>query len=599
MLAPPPDARPARPTEAPPGAPLATRANGFALLWAGAIAIPLLLFLAAAGWTWRGVEAEARARLLRTVDMLHEHALRSFETQETALEAIDERVRGLSWDEIARSTEIQRFLAALDRRSQPSGGIALVGPDARLKVISATYPAPPVDLSDRGYVRAHRAGATGTYVGEVIVSRPSNTTVFSLSRSRTGGEVPFDGAIVATFKPGYFEDFYRSVTEGGGDVVTLVRADGAVLARTPPVPDPAIYQPGRFSPLVAAAQAAVDGGILRQRSTIDGVDRLYGFRKVGAYPVYVFYGLNPSVLRGAWASRLAAPGLVCLVASLLLGALTLRVQSSVRREQGALAAAGAEAVRRADAEARLRHAQRIEALGQIVGGVAHDFNNIVQNVQAATNRLQRRAEEPDEVRRVAGLMGSVAERGARLTQRMLAYARRQEAVTERFDMADALGGVHALLDDTLGSRYHVALDLAPDLPPARADQSELETVVVNLVLNARDAMPDGGTITVAAAPETVAEGVAPPAPALKPRLYVRVSVTDRGTGMDEATLARAAEAFFTTKEPGRGTGLGLAMARAFAEGAGGALAIASRPNEGTVVTLWLPAAPDEPPPAHG
>jgi two-component system NtrC family sensor kinase len=538
------------------------------------------------------VENEARTRLLRTVDMLHEHALRSFETQETALEAIDERVRGLTWDEIAGSREIQRFLATLDRRSQPSGGIALVGPDARLKVISAGFPAPPVDLSDRGYVRAHRAGVTGTHVGEVIVSRPSNTTVFSLSRNRSGAGELFDGVIAATFKPGYFEDFYRSVTVGGGDVVTLVRGDGAVLARTPPVLDPAAYKPGRFTPLLAAAENAASG-IMRKRSTIDGVERLYGYRKVGSYPVYVFYGLSPTVLQKAWLARLAAPGLVCLVAALLLAGLTLRVQGSVRREQEALAAAGAEAVRRADAEARLRHAQRIEALGQIVGGVAHDFNNIVQNVQAATNRLLRRAEEPEEVRRVAGLMGSVAERGARLTQRMLAYARRQEAVTERFDMADALGGVHALLDDTLGSRYHVELSLAPDLPPTRADQSELETVVVNLVLNARDAMPEGGTIKVAATPDTVAEGVTPPAPALKPRLYVRVSVIDTGIGMDEATLARAAEAFFTTKEPGRGTGLGLAMARAFAEGAGGALTITSRPGEGTTVTLWLPAAPDE------
>ncbi|KAA2236124.1 hybrid sensor histidine kinase/response regulator [Salinarimonas soli] len=593
MLAPPPDERSARQPDIAPDALSGGRANGFALLWAGAVVIPLLLFLAAAGMAWTGVESEARARLLRTVDMLHEHALRSFETQETALEAIDERIRGLSWDEIAGSRDVQSFLAALDRRSQPSGGIAIVGPDARLRALSGGFPAPPVDLSDRAYVQAHRAGEPGTHVGEVIVSRPSNATVFSLSRSRSGSETPFDGIIVATFKPNYFEEFYKSVTEGQWDVVTLVRADGAVLARTPPSADPADYRPGRLSALVDAARAVPAGELLRELSPIDGIERLYGFRKVGPYPVYVFYGLSPRVLRGAWLSRLVAPGLVCVVAGLLLGALTLRVQGSVRREKAALAAAGAEAVRRADAEARLRHAQRIEALGQIVGGVAHDFNNIVQNVQAATNRLQRKAEEPEEVRRVAGLMGSVAERGARLTQRMLAYARRQEAVTERFDMMGALSGVHDLLNDTLGSRYRVDLQLAPDLPPTRADQSELETVVVNLVLNARDAMPEGGTVTVAASAESVPEGTPPPAPALKPRLYVRVSVIDTGTGMDEATLARAAEAFFTTKEPGRGTGLGLAMARAFAEGAGGALAIASRPGEGTTVTLWLPAAPDE------
>jgi len=572
-----------------PGGP-PRRANGFALLWAGAAAVPLLLFAAAAAWTWNGVEAEARGRLLRTVDMLHEHALRSFETQETALEAIEERLRGLPWEEIATSPSVQRFLAALDRRSQPSGGIAVVGPDARLKAISAAYPAPPVDLSDRGYVQAHRRGAAGTHVGEVILTRPSNETVFSLSRSRSGDGAGGDGIVVATFKPGYFESFYRSVTEGRGDVVTLVRADGALLARSPPPPSLEAYRPGRPNALVAAAADGGPGRVMRQRSPYDEVDRLYAVRRIGSYPVFVSYGLSTGVLTRAWLGRLVAPGLVCLVAGLLFAALVMRVQRSVGREQEALEAAGGEAVRRADAEARLRHAQRVEALGQIVGGVAHDFNNIVQNVQAATNRLMRRADEPEEVRRVAGLMGAAAERGARLTQRMLAYARRQEAVTEVFDVRPALEGVRDLLDETLGPRHHVALALAPDLPRARADQSELETVVVNLVLNARDAMPEGGTITVAAGPEAVGDGGAPPAPALSPRGYVRIRVVDTGSGMDEATLARAGEAFFTTKEPGRGTGLGLAMARAFAEGAGGALAIASRPGEGTAVSIWLPAA---------
>jgi two-component system NtrC family sensor kinase len=572
--------------------PAPPRGPGFALLWAGAVLVPLLLFAAAAWWTWRGVETESRARLLRTVDMLHEHALRSFETQETTLEAIRERLRGMAWDEVAASRPVHEFLLSLERRSQPSGGIAVIGPDARLKAASTQYPAPPLDLSDRAYVRAHREGFRGTLVGEVIVTRPSNATVFSISRGRGGDGEAFDGIVVSTFKPGYFEDFYRSVAEADGDVVTLVREDGAILARSPSPPNLEAFRPGRPSSILQAAKIAPRGGGVRQRSTLDGVERLYGSRRIGEYPVFVLYGLGVDGLHRAWRTRLVMPGVVCLVAGLLLALLTLQVQRSVRREREALAAAGAEAVRRADAEGRLRHAQRVEALGQIVGGVAHDFNNIVQNVQAATNRLQRRAEEPEEVRRVAGLMGAVAERGARLTQRMLAYARRQEAVTERFDVGHALSGVRELLDDTLGSRFRVALDLAEPLPPARADQSEFETVVVNLVLNARDAMPDGGTVTVVAALDEVAEGAPPPAPGLQPRRYVRVSVVDTGTGMDEATLARAAEAFFTTKEPGRGTGLGLAMARAFAESAGGGLAIASRLGRGTTVSVWLPAETD-------
>jgi signal transduction histidine kinase len=155
-----------------------------------------------------------------------------------------------------------------------------------------------------------------------------------------------------------------------------------------------------------------------------------------------------------------------------------------------------------------------------------------------------------------------------------------------------LKGLEEVLAHTLGApSLHIQVEAEPDLPPVLADRGEMETVLVNLATNARDAMPQGGTFAVSAAVETVAEGAEAPHPAgLRPGRYVRLSAADTGTGTDAETLARAAEPFFTTKPEGKGTGLSLAMAREFAEQAGGGVTLASEPGRGTTVTLWLPEA---------
>jgi two-component system NtrC family sensor kinase len=559
---------------------------GFAALWAAAILVPLALFLAAAAWTWRATEQDAQNRLARTVGMLHEHALRAFETQEAVLEAVDLRVSGLSWDEIASSRPVHEFLAALASRTAPSGGMILADASARTRAASYQFPAPLIDLADRDYVAAHRKSRLGLYVGAVILSRPQNTTVFSVSRRRSAEEGHFDGLAVSSFKPGYFEDFYRTVTESPDDVVALVRDDGALLARMPAPSDPESYRSRLESgPLAAAREQGL--AVARGRSPLDGRERLYHFQKVGAYPVFVVYGLDAAVVRGAWLRQLAVVGITCGLAAVLLLTFIGQAHAAVRRESAALAAARAEAERRTETEARLRHAQRIDALGQIVGGVAHDFNNVVMSVMAGVRTIEKRIDDPSQIRRITGLILAAAERGGRLTSRMLAFARREDARTEVFAVGDAMRGVCELLEGTLGSATRLTWSLTDGLALARGDQAEFESVIVNLVVNARDAMPGGGTVTVTAEPVAVAEDEVE---GLEAGSYARITVADEGTGMDEATLARAGEAFFTTKEPGKGTGLGLAMAIAFAKQAGGTLTIASAPGEGTTVIFWLAAA---------
>jgi PAS domain S-box-containing protein len=242
---------------------------------------------------------------------------------------------------------------------------------------------------------------------------------------------------------------------------------------------------------------------------------------------------------------------------------------------------------RRELEARLAQAQKMQAMGELAGGIAHDINNVLQAVSSALALIARRHDEPDTVTRLARLGTAAAERGAAITRRLLAFARRDDLHAEPIDAAELLADMSEVLAHTLGPTIEIVVEADAGLPPLLADKGQIETVLVNLATNARDAMPEGGRLTFAAGAEHV--GAHPRAPAaLQPGDYVRLAVTDTGVGMDAATRARLTEPFFTTKPAGEGTGLGLAMARGFAEQSGGALAIVSAPGRGTTVTLWLP-----------
>ena len=248
-----------------------------------------------------------------------------------------------------------------------------------------------------------------------------------------------------------------------------------------------------------------------------------------------------------------------------------------------------EMAAREAAQQRAAHAERMHALGQIAGGIAHDFNNVLQAVTGGATLIERRPEDRDRVLRNVRMVLDAARRGAAITSRLLAFSRRGDLRAETVDAAALLIDMAEVLTHTLGGSVVCMVDVPPGLPPLLADRGQLETVLVNLATNARDAMPSGGTLTLAAEREVVPAG--PPHPfGLAPGAYVRIVVSDTGTGMDATVLARVTEPFFTTKEPGKGTGLGLAMAKGFAEQSGGSLSIESTVGQGTRIILWLPGA---------
>lgn len=246
----------------------------------------------------------------------------------------------------------------------------------------------------------------------------------------------------------------------------------------------------------------------------------------------------------------------------------------------------------AERNAQLAHVAKMEALGRLAGGIAHDFNNVLQTVQACIElAVARGPADASQIERMLRIAHAAALRGITVTKRLLSFARQDNLQASPIDPAALLGGIADMLRATIGAPYQFNVEVEPGLPPLLADPGQVETVIVNLANNARDAMPQGGTITFRAEPANVSD-IQSPAAGLAAGHFVRISVIDHGKGMRPEVLARSSEPFFTTKQRGAGTGLGLAMARGFAEQSGGALTIASAPGRGTNVSLWLPEAPE-------
>ncbi|MDF0541054.1 PAS domain-containing protein [Sphingobium sp. H39-3-25] len=242
----------------------------------------------------------------------------------------------------------------------------------------------------------------------------------------------------------------------------------------------------------------------------------------------------------------------------------------------------------------LRQAQKMEAIGQLTGGVAHDFNNLLTPIVGALDMLQRKQLGGEREQRLINGAALSAERARILVQRLLAFARRQPLRTIAVDVATLVTGIIELIASTIGPHIQIEVDAQNDLHPANADPNQLEMALLNLAVNARDAMPDGGTLRITLSAETVADAKGAD---LAPGRYIRLSVADTGIGMNEETAARAVEPFFSTKGVGQGTGLGLSMVHGLASQLGGALRISSHAGRGTEIALWLPESARPPEPA--
>jgi two-component system, NtrC family, sensor kinase len=551
------------------------------------VVLPLVLFGFAAWLNYRHEEDVADDRIERSLDILHEHTLKVFQTVEGAIAEVNEIVRGMTDDAIrADQPRLHERMKRIVEVLPQLRAIFLIDRDGR-PLASSQLVQVPADLRsrERSFFNVHIAGDVGTYVSEVVQPRLAifGTPFFVLSRRRPSADGTFNGVIAVAVVPQYFEEFYALIGRGPGELYALIRADGRFLARYPQPPDRLrAVGPGLEAAVAEGRERAIRTG----RSQIDGAERRVGYRKLEGFPVYAIAGIETSAIRGEWMSTMAGHlifGVPATLFILLILAIALR---RTRRLH-------AEAERREAAEAALRQAQRLEAIGHLTGGVAHDFNNLLMIVSGSAERLRRDLTSEKHTRLLDMIMNATS-RGESLTRQLLAFSRRQMLTPAVIDLTQRLPELKDMLTRSLRDDIIAEVVVPGDSCAVKVDPSELELALLNLAVNARDAMPNGGTLTITVEPvlltgRATEEGLSGD--------FVAIGVADTGSGIAPDILPHVFEPFFTTKEVGKGTGLGLSQVYGFAKQSGGTATVTTTVGRGTAITLYLPRTQELPAPS--
>jgi two-component system NtrC family sensor kinase len=545
------------------------------------LALPLALFVFASVVSWVSIRETADREIERALDVAHEHALKVFETIDRSLSEMAEIIRDVpDADIVAREQALHLRLKQLVASLPQVKSAWIFDARGRALVNSLVVPAPGIDFSDRDYFRAHAAGDIGTYIGEALQPRPpyQGAAFFGVSRRRPGEDGSFTGVLQASLYPEYFENYYARIGREPGSYFALGRADGAVLARFPTVDrDTRLDSKGAIGKIVAANPTAT--GLITTTSPTDGIERRLGYRGLAEYPIYVGAGLETSAIAARWRSTISQHLIFGAPATALLFAL---LGLALRRTRHLYF----EAEKRRAAEEALKHGQRLEALGQLTGGVAHDFNNLLTVIRASVDLLRR----PDlpEARRLRYIeaISDTVTRAAKLTAQLLAFARRQTLKPEVFEVGRSLQALSEMIGTLVGSRIEIVILGAEEPCFVNADAGQFETAIINMAVNARDAMEGRGRLTIAVGMAASLPNAAPLPE--NPYGYVAVSVADTGSGIPPDQFERIFEPFYTTKQAGHGTGLGLSQVFGFAKQSGGEVAVTSELGKGSIFTLYLP-----------
>ena len=567
--------------------------NSLRALLLAAVLIPIVLFAVFAMLNRQIVMDRAEERVRRSVDILHEHARNVFRTHETVLDYLDDRIAGMSWDEVSRSEDLHRYLATTVSRIREISSIWLIDEHGLHRSSSYKYPTPPMDVSDRGYFQALQQADVGTVIGKPSIGKATGTPFFSIARRRSAASGAFEGVVSAAIDPSFFNEFYESIIPEPNRAIVLVREDGSVLARDPVLNENLFKY--RADGFFMQAFGSGTSGVFTATGDMDGVERLYAFRKLDGYSAYIMLGLARAGILDQWYRNLAEYAAFGLpLWALLVLAAWVGLQRA-RKEAAGLHALAEEMQRREAAERALLQSQKLEAVGQLTGGLAHDFNNlltvILGNLELIVPKLKC---DPVQLRKLQAVQ-EAALRGTRLIRQLLAFARRQSLEPETVDLAAGVKEVSELLNRSLRGDIETEIRLAQGLWPITVDRSQLEMAILNIAVNARDAMPDGGVMSLEARNVSLAANGDPSAAEAIGRTvvtgdFVALTIADTGEGIAPDRLKRVFEPFFTTKEVGKGTGLGLSQVYGFVTQSGGDAIIESEPGHGTRVTLLLPRA---------
>ena len=569
-------------------------------LLAISIILPLVLFGLAALENRRDVRHAAELRVERTTRILHEHAMKVFETHQLMLDQINARLRTLDWSDPQKVRGFHNMLAHLQSLLPQVATISVIDADGHLRVSSRSFPADPqTSYADRDFYKVLKAHDQELpYISRAMIGRQSGEPVFNMA-ARVTGPTPgvFDGVLTISVSEAYFTDFYRDTEREYRHVVILARENGGILASEPPdamtiLPPDVLFHTG---------QRRSGHGRRVGPSVFEGNELIFGYDKVGGYPVTIGFGITWASALQPWWRNMRGYGLVAALSSLtLLGVsgfairrIALEGRATLRWQRSA-ALLEREMAERAIVEEQLRQSQKMEAVGRLTGGIAHDFNNLLTVVIGSLDLLSRRMKDADP-RQQALVRNAVdgASRAATLTARLLAFSRQHPLDPETIDVNGLITGMANLLQRTLGEPVTINYTLADGLWRGFADPNQLENAILNLCVNAVDAMPKGGTLTIESANADPAPAIRDGRAGIEAESYICVSVSDTGTGMPPEVVARAFEPFYTTKPVGKGTGLGLSQVYGFARQSGGHAEIESHLGVGTTVRIFLPRSQAE------
>ncbi|AMN43040.1 ATP-binding protein [Rhodoplanes sp. Z2-YC6860] len=555
------------------------------LIWLAvgtSIVLPCLIFGYSAWISYRDLQALAHERLVRSLDTQQEEAQKTFELIDLTIQNALRLLAGMSADDIrANEQKLHLELEKLSDSVEAVQSIAAYGTDGVTLTSSLLYPAPRLSYADRDFMQAHLKDNVGTFYGQVYVPTTLAEPFFTVSR-RIENDGKFVGVLEISVLPSNIFRFFSTLIYTRGLQYALVREDGLFLVRYPAVPADAPIWLGENTGFRRTVRASTAGGFYSSISPVDNVQRNYAIRRVGTRPLYLTAGIESAAVQQQWLSGRGAQLAYGLPATLFL---VLTLWTVLRRTESLYA----EIDRRGLAEEALRRSQKLEAIGHLTGGVAHDFNNLLTIILGNLDGLRRQLNDADPkiVRRVDNALHG-ANRAATLTKRLLAFSRQQPLRPVPIDLNQLMNGLSDFLQRALGEQISLEVVGSGGLWPVEVDSAELEAVLINLAVNARDAMPAGGKLTIEAGNAVLDEAYRQRNEDVQPGEYVRIAVTDTGSGMTSEVLERAFEPFFTTKQAGQGTGLGLSQVYGFVKQSGGHVKIYSEPGDGTTVKLYLP-----------
>ncbi|VWX63640.1 conserved hypothetical protein [Burkholderiales bacterium 8X] len=548
------------------------------------VALPLVAFIAVGSFRFNQVRAETELRIDRTLRVAYEHALKALDTNDAALARVQD-LAGRSDAPLLRNREqLVRQLQGVSANKPQLGWIGVV--DANGRLLASDGPGgmlPGGEAAQAELVRWHGLHGDELRISDLVRDPDGSDAFFLMSRRRLRADGSFGGAFIAALPVSHFQQFHGDLAaDEPGLAITVFRADGLILSRFPNSDD-ALPRMAPDGPVLSRVVLGETRGQVIGVSSVDARRRLLAFGKIGDYPLYIGTGMNMSEIWQRWLQEMAwlagfgIPPMLGLYfsARIALNRTRTSLETAARLQE--------ETQARQRVEEALVQAQKLEALGRLTGGVAHDFNNALMVISSNLYLLKRK--HPETTGRYAESIGRAVASATKLTRQLLAFSRRQALVPEQVDLRVKLPELKALLGPVLGAQSQLTLEVSPDTRPILVDAAELELALLNLAINARDAMGARGHFSV------LARNATDSLPPLLEGPMVLVEAVDDGPGIDPALLDKVFEPFFTTKPVGEGTGLGLSQVYGLCQRAGGAATIHSEVGKGTTVRLWFPAVP--------